>query len=61
MNDPQQSQQPIAPNPNPGVKKPLSEEERKALSHKRIYWAIVILDVLLAGLFLYEVIALFIK
>jgi hypothetical protein len=56
--DPQQ-QQPVQPNPS--VKKPLSEEERKALSHKRIYWAIVILDACLAGLFLYEVIALFIK
>lgn len=56
--DPQQ-QQPVQPSPS--VKKPLSEEERKALSHKRIYWAIVILDVCLAGLFLYEVIALFIK
>jgi hypothetical protein len=58
--DPQQPQpQPVQPNPS--IKKPLTEEERKALSHKRIYWAIVIVDVLLAGLFLYEVIALFIK
>jgi hypothetical protein len=45
----------------PEVKKPLSEEERKALSHKRIYWAVVLLDVALAGLFIYEVIALFIR
>jgi len=53
--------QPLPVQPNPSTKKPLTEEERKALSHKRIYWAIVIVDVVLAGLFLYEVIALFIK
>ena len=56
--DPQQPQ-PIQSDPS--IKKPLTEEERKALSRKRIYWAIVIVDVALAGLFLYEVIALFIK
>jgi hypothetical protein len=54
MDNPQQVQ-PEAPKPA------LSEEERKALSHKRIYWAIVILDVAVAGLFLYEIISLFIK
>jgi|LAHS01.1.fsa_nt_gb hypothetical protein len=52
MTNPQQVQ--------PEAKKPLTEEERKALSHKRIYWAIILLDVALGGLFLYEVIALFI-
>jgi hypothetical protein len=57
MPDTQQPQQPAAPE----VKKPLSEEERKNLSHKRIYWAIVILDVLVLGLFFYEVVDLFLR
>jgi hypothetical protein len=50
-----------APLSSPEVKKPLSEEERKNLSHKRIYWAIVILDVLVVGLFFYEIIDLFVR
>jgi hypothetical protein len=38
----------------------LTEEDRKTLSHRRIYWAIVLIDVLIAAVFLYEVIDLFV-
>jgi hypothetical protein len=51
---------PTQPTPTPTPSKtPLSEEERKNLSRKRIYWAIVIIDVCIAGLLLYEIIDLF--
>lgn len=38
-----------------------SEDPRKALSRKRIYWTIVLIDVLIGALFVYEVIDLFVK
>jgi hypothetical protein len=54
MMDPQQpQQQPQSVNP--------AEEARKNLSRKRIYWALVVFDVLIGCVLVYEIIALFIK
>jgi|LAHS01.1.fsa_nt_gb hypothetical protein len=39
----------------------LPEEERKALSRKRIFWALIGVDVIIAVIFLYEVIDLFVR
>jgi hypothetical protein len=58
MGDIQQPQQQPVPSE---AKKPLSEDERKNLSHKRIYWAIVVLDILVLGLFFYEIVDLFLR
>jgi hypothetical protein len=44
--------------PNP---QPLSEEQRQALSRKRIFWAMVGIDAIIAAIFLYEVIDLFVR
>ncbi|MCH3909330.1 MAG: hypothetical protein LKJ81_04865 [Bacilli bacterium] len=43
------------------AKEPLTEEQRKSLSRSRIFWAIVILDVVIACLFVYEMIDLFVR
>jgi hypothetical protein len=40
---------------------PLSEEQRQALSRKRIFWAIIGIDAVIAVIFLYEVIDLFVR
>jgi hypothetical protein len=45
---------------SPEVKAPLTPEEKKNLSHQRIYWAIVIVDALIACLFIFEIIDLFV-
>jgi hypothetical protein len=37
------------------------EDPRKAVSRKRIYWTIVLIDILIGALFVYEVIDLFAK
>jgi hypothetical protein len=38
---------------------PLSDEERKNIAHRRYYWAIVAINVILAGFIIWEIIELF--
>ena len=38
----------------------MEEDSRKALSRKRIFWAIVIFDIVVAVVLVYEIVSLFI-
>ncbi len=57
--------QPFFPNQEPqepAVQAESPEEEnRKALSRKRIFWAVVIVDIVIAIILTYEIVSLFIQ
>ncbi|MBQ7995419.1 MAG: hypothetical protein IJ247_04305 [Bacilli bacterium] len=44
----------------PESKPPLSEEERKALSRKRIFWGVIGVNIILISLIVFEIIYIFV-
>jgi|GEM_PF-2664512 hypothetical protein len=57
-------QQPFIPNPEPEEPEVQAsspeDDNRKALSRKRIFWTIVIFDIVVAIILVYEIVSLFI-